>query len=87
MDAGVDQLMHTTPHIGPWGAALVGKMKVENIALTPTLKLWRFALLKDKVPEPGILATNVSAFVSVDYTIRGGQIIYQAAATRSGVKR
>ena len=51
VDAGVNTLVHTTPQIGPWGNEMVAKMKAGNIALIPTLKLWRFELLKDKVPE------------------------------------
>jgi imidazolonepropionase-like amidohydrolase len=50
IDAGVDVLVHTTPQIGPWGSELVAKMKTANIALIPTLTLWRFELAREKVP-------------------------------------
>jgi imidazolonepropionase-like amidohydrolase len=54
VSAGVDVLVHTTPQIGPWGSELVERMKAANIALIPTLKLWRFELLKDKLPAARI---------------------------------
>jgi imidazolonepropionase-like amidohydrolase len=52
--AGVDVLVHTTPQIGPWGIELIARMKERNIALIPTLTLWRFELARNNVPAPDI---------------------------------
>ena len=54
IDAGVDVLVHTTPQIGPWGGERVAKMKAAGIALIPTLKLWRFELLRGGSPAEAI---------------------------------
>jgi len=56
VDGGVDVLVHTTPQIGPWGEALITKMKRNGIALVPTLKLWRVELEKGGVP-PNVVQT------------------------------
>jgi imidazolonepropionase-like amidohydrolase len=42
--AGVDVIAHTTPLTGPWEPAILAAMKERNVALTPTLMLWRDAL-------------------------------------------
>ncbi len=49
-EGGVDILMHTTPETGPWPADLVARLKAQRVALTPTLKLWRFALMREGTP-------------------------------------
>ena len=75
--AGVDVLVHTTPQIGPWGSELVAKMKASNIALVPTLKLWRFELLRDKVPEAGIDAFQRRGIEQLrEYFSAGGPILF-----------
>ena len=77
IDAGVDALMHTTPQIGPWGPALVARMKSADIALVPTLKLWRFELLKDKVPAPGIETFQGRGVAQLrEYSSAGGPILF-----------
>jgi imidazolonepropionase-like amidohydrolase len=77
VDAGVDVLMHTTPQIGPWGGALVARMRASNIALVPTLKLWRFELLREKVPEPGIEEFQNRGVAQLrEYFSAGGPILF-----------
>lgn len=77
--AGVDQLMHTTPQIGPWGAVMVGQMKAANIALVPTLKLWQFELQRD---TSGLPVSTVNAFTQrgvsqlAEYFSAGGPILF-----------
>jgi imidazolonepropionase-like amidohydrolase len=51
IDNGVDVLVHTTPQIGPWSDSLVAQMKARNVALIPTLSLWRFELQRDSAPD------------------------------------
>jgi imidazolonepropionase-like amidohydrolase len=77
INAGVDALMHTTPQIGPWGSTLVATMKARNIALVPTLKLWRFELLKEKVPAPGIDQFSGRGIAQLrEYFSAGGPILF-----------
>ena len=75
--AGVDVLVHTTPQIGPWGNEMVAKMKASHIALIPTLKLWRFELVREKVPEPGIEAFQRRGIAQLrEYHSAGGTILF-----------
>ena len=48
MRAGVEVIVHTTPQSGPWDAATVAAMKQANVALVPTLKLWRYELRHER---------------------------------------
>ena len=47
--AGVDVVAHTTPASGPWSEDLLRAMKEHNVALTPTLFLWKYFLRHDRV--------------------------------------
>jgi imidazolonepropionase-like amidohydrolase len=77
IDAGVDVLVHTTPQIGPWGAALVARMKASNIALIPTLKLWRFEVQRDKVPDAAIDVFQRRGIEQLrEYFTAGGTILF-----------
>ncbi len=77
VDAGVDALVHTTPQIGPWGNVLVAKMKASNIALIPTLKLWRFELSSDKTPELTIQVFQDRGVAQLrEYFAAGGPILF-----------
>lgn len=46
---GIDIVAHTTPHTGPWDAATIGAMKDRNVALTPTLQVWRHNARHDRI--------------------------------------
>lgn len=75
--AGVDVLVHTTPQIGPWGNELVAKMKASNIALIPTLKLWRFELVRENVPAPDIETFQRRGIAQLrEYHSAGGAILF-----------
>jgi imidazolonepropionase-like amidohydrolase len=77
IEAGIDVLVHTTPQIGPWGSELVAKMKASNIALIPTLKLWRFELARDKAPEAVIVAFQRRGIDQLrEYFSAGGPILF-----------
>jgi imidazolonepropionase-like amidohydrolase len=47
--AGVDVIAHTTPHSGPWEESLLAAMKERNVALTPTLWIWKYFGRHDRV--------------------------------------
>jgi imidazolonepropionase-like amidohydrolase len=77
IDAGVDVLVHTTPQIGPWGGELVARMKASNIALVPTLKLWRFELLREKAPDAEIEAFQRRGVEQLrEYFSAGGPVLF-----------
>jgi imidazolonepropionase-like amidohydrolase len=77
IDAAVDVLVHTTPQTGPWGATLVARMKARNIALIPTLKLWRFELQRDKEPDAVIDAFQRRGIEQLrEYFTAGGTILF-----------
>ncbi len=45
---GVDVLVHTTPQSGPWDETVLAAMKQGQVALIPTLKLWKYELRHDR---------------------------------------
>lgn len=47
--AGVDVVAHTTPFSGPWDDSLLAAMKQHNVALTPTLTVWKSFLQHDRI--------------------------------------
>lgn len=46
--AGVDVIAHTTPRSGRWSPELLEAMRAADVAVTPTLSLWRSALRHDR---------------------------------------
>lgn len=74
---GVDVLAHTAPSAGPLGQELIAEMVRRNVALIPTLKLWRYELTRAGVPEQ-----QVRAFLSqgvgqlAEFAAADGEIIF-----------
>lgn len=48
VEAGVDVIAHTTPGSGAWEEPLLRAMKQADVAVTPTLTLWRSAMRHDR---------------------------------------
>jgi len=75
IEGGADVLVHTAPISGVWDAALLAKMKQKNIALVPTLKLWKYETRHDR-------ASLVAGFIDkgIDqlraYAQAGGIILF-----------
>ena len=46
---GVDVIAHTTPHSGPWDQAILAAMKERQVALTPTLTIWKHYMRHDRI--------------------------------------
>lgn len=44
VEGGVDVVAHTTPQSGPWDKTVLAAMREANVALVPTLKLWKYLL-------------------------------------------
>lgn len=77
VDAGVDVLLHTTPQTGPWGEALLAKMKRKGVALVPTLKLWRVEGEKRGVPAEAVQAFQDRGVEQLRaYSRAGGRILF-----------
>jgi imidazolonepropionase-like amidohydrolase len=49
LHAGVDVIAHTTPGSGPWSEALLDAIEERDVALTPTLRLWKHAMQHDRI--------------------------------------
>jgi imidazolonepropionase-like amidohydrolase len=76
--AGVDIAVHTAlGEQAPWDAALTREMVTNDMSVIPTLKLWRYELAKQQVPEAiteklvGATLEQLRAFKAA-----GGQILF-----------
>ncbi len=75
--SGVDVLAHTTPFSGPWDAALVQRLRVANLALTPTLTLFEAELRREAVPDPVIARFIADATQQVKvFAAAGGTVLF-----------
>jgi imidazolonepropionase-like amidohydrolase len=76
--ARVDIVVHTTLDGGmTWPAPLVKQMVDARMAVVPTLKLWRYELIKENVPE-GVQRTLVAAALGQlkDFSSAGGDVLF-----------
>ncbi len=48
VQAGVDIVAHTTPRSGPWDQTILAAMKERQVALTPTLTIWKHYARHDR---------------------------------------
>ena len=77
VENGVDVLAHTAPQAGPLGAELVATMKANDVALVPTLKLWRFELERAGAPREATLAfQSIGVRQLAEFFAAGGEIIF-----------
>ena len=76
-DGGVDILAHTAPDAGPWPKQLIDRLVSRNVALIPTLQLWRFELTRAGVAPQAVESfqqigvEQVRAFVEA-----GGEVLF-----------
>jgi imidazolonepropionase-like amidohydrolase len=49
LDAGVDVIAHTTPRSPPWDDALLTAMQSQNVAVIPTLMVWKSLMRHDRL--------------------------------------
>lgn len=74
---GVDVLAHTAPQAGPLGSDLVATMKLNNVAVIPTLTLWRVELERAGVDSEEALAfQNIGVRQLSEYFDASGDIIF-----------
>ncbi|MEQ8485836.1 MAG: amidohydrolase family protein [Pseudomonadales bacterium] len=77
VENGVDVVVHTAPPAGPLGDGLVRSMLARDVALIPTLKLWRWELARAGVPEDGIRAFEAAGVAQLgEYHRAGGEVLF-----------
>jgi imidazolonepropionase-like amidohydrolase len=77
LDSGVDVLAHPAPLSGPWGPALIGRMKAAHIALTPTLTLFDAEAEREGIPPAAAQRLMDEAVAQVRaFASAGGEILF-----------
>ncbi len=72
---GVDVIAHTTPHSGPWSEAIFEAARERNVALTPTLTLWKYFARHDRVSEQDQI-TNAALGQLRAWIAAGGTVLF-----------
>jgi imidazolonepropionase-like amidohydrolase len=72
--AGVDVVAHTTPR-SAWDESILKAIKDRNVALTPTLALWRSALRHDRIVTQKRL-TDVAISQLRSWVAAGGAVLF-----------
>jgi imidazolonepropionase-like amidohydrolase len=73
--AGVDVIAHTTPGSGAWDDALIGAMKERQVALTPTLWIWKYYARHDRVSAQDQLVDTEVAQLRA-WLAAGGTVLF-----------
>ncbi|MEM7277986.1 MAG: amidohydrolase family protein, partial [Pseudomonadota bacterium] len=77
VENGVDVLAHTAPQAGLFGRDLVATMKRNNVAVVPTLTLWRIELERAGVKREDALAFQSMGVRQLsEYVGAGGEILF-----------
>ena len=80
VEGGVDVLAHTFPteDEGPWDRALIPALKEHNMALVPTLKLWRWVAEHEMKDNPDFLAqvSRAAGEQVREFNAIGGRILF-----------
>jgi imidazolonepropionase-like amidohydrolase len=72
---GVDIVAHTTPHSGPWDDALLDEMQAHQVALTPTLTLWKHYARHDRLSfQQQVVETELTQLRA--FLARGGTVLF-----------
>jgi imidazolonepropionase-like amidohydrolase len=72
---GVDVIAHTTPRSGPWDEAILTAMKERQVALTPTLTLWKYFMRHDRISAQEQM-TNTSIGQLRAWIASGGTVLF-----------
>jgi imidazolonepropionase-like amidohydrolase len=77
LEGEVDILAHTTPDGGPWEEGLAGRLKEGQVALIPTLRLWKFELTR-RGADPVLMQRFLGAGIAQLRTFveTGGEILF-----------
>lgn len=77
LEGGADILAHTAPPAGPWDEAMVARLRQADMALIPTLSLWRAELIRTGVPASVAQKFQDAAVEQLRAYFRaGGQILF-----------
>lgn len=77
LDSGVDVLAHPAPLSGPWGPALLARMKAAHMALTPTLTLFDVDARREGIPPAAASRLMDEAVAQVRaFSSAGGEILF-----------
>jgi imidazolonepropionase-like amidohydrolase len=75
--AGVHVLTHTTPAARPWPADLAARLRQHDVALTPTLTLWRVELERTGVvPRRSRRCSSAPSSSSGQFVEAGGTVLF-----------
>ena len=72
---GVDVVAHTTPQSGAWDEPVLDAMRQANVALIPTLKLWKYLLRHDRA-SLGDTQTQTSTGQLRAWLDSGGMVLF-----------
>jgi predicted amidohydrolase YtcJ len=72
---GVNIIAHTTPQFGPWPDSLLHAMRQADVALIPTLKIWKWALRHDRVSLADV-STETSTAQLRAWIAAGGTVLF-----------
>jgi len=72
---GVDVLVHTTPQSDRWDETVLTAMKQQDVALIPTLKLWKYELRHDRISDQERFA-NAGIGQLRDWVAAGGTVLF-----------
>jgi imidazolonepropionase-like amidohydrolase len=77
LDSGVDVLAHPAPQAGPWGPALLDRMRAAHMALTPTLTLFDVDAKREGLPPDVSRKLMEDAVAQVHaFAASGGEILF-----------
>jgi imidazolonepropionase-like amidohydrolase len=77
LEGGVDIIVHTAPKAGVWDAALIARMRQQNVAIVPTLKLWREELVKENAPPEDVKAFQGRGIAQLGAFVKaGGDVLF-----------
>jgi imidazolonepropionase-like amidohydrolase len=79
IESGVDILVHTTIGNGrtTWDESLVAQLIEQDMAVVPTLMLWRYELKRAKLPAEVIAGATDDAVAQVKaFAAAGGQVLF-----------
>jgi imidazolonepropionase-like amidohydrolase len=77
LEGGVDILAHTSPDGGPWSSEIAAAMVRANMALIPTLKLWKFELARKGRDSAAIVRfQSVAEGQLRAFVAAGGEVLF-----------
>jgi imidazolonepropionase-like amidohydrolase len=74
-EGGADIIAHTTPLAGPWDDAVLAAMEDRDVALVPTLGLWKY-LVRNASPERQSQVVETEFAQLRAWLARGGTVIF-----------